>query len=82
MPFCAVRCYLDRASLTPKPIKNTPAIFWSMDVTRGLQTFARDLQAVPGRVVEVGHSEGWGFQSGDTIRLSNPSFDPVSFAAP
>lgn len=53
-----------------------------MDVVRGLQTFARDLQATPGRVVELGHAEGWGFRSGDSIRLSNPQFDPVAFAAP
>ena len=58
------------------------AITVRMDVARGAQTFARDLQVASGRVVEIGHLEGWGFKSGDMVRLSNPSFDTVSFTAP
>jgi len=46
-----------------------------LEVDRGLQHFARDYQLVPGRATQVGHMEGWGFKSGDTIRVSNPSFD-------
>jgi hypothetical protein len=46
-----------------------------LEVERGLQHFARDYQLVPGRTTQVGHMEGWGFKSGDTIRVSNPSFD-------
>jgi hypothetical protein len=53
-----------------------------LDVTRGLQKFARDLQMTPGRVLEIGHLEGWGFKAGDAVTLSNPSFDNISFSAP
>jgi hypothetical protein len=50
-----------------------------VDVTRGLQRFARDLQVAPGRIAELGHLQGWGFKFGDQINLSNPAFDAVSF---
>lgn len=53
-----------------------------MVVIRDAQQFARDLQIVPGRTVEVGHLEGWGFKSGDQVTLSNQSFDSVFLAAP
>jgi hypothetical protein len=50
-----------------------------VDVTRGLHRFARDMQVAPGRIVELGHLEGWGFKSGDQVSLSNPAFDAASF---
>lgn len=46
-----------------------------LEVERGLQRFSRDYQLSPGRTTQVGHLEGWGFKSGDTVRVSNPSFD-------
>ncbi|WP_029524153.1 hypothetical protein [Polaromonas glacialis] len=53
-----------------------------LEVSRAAQVFARDLQIAPGRIVEVGHVEGWGFKSGDKVTLSNQSFDPVFIYAP
>lgn len=53
-----------------------------LDVSRGLQNYSRDLQMSPGRVLEIGHLEGWGFKSGDAVTLSNPSFDSISFSTP
>jgi len=52
----------------------------TLNVTRGLQRFSRELQLVPGRTVEFGHLEGWGFRSGDQVTLSNPAFDSLSFS--
>jgi hypothetical protein len=52
----------------------------TMEVSRGLQHFSRDLQLAPGRTLEFGHLEGWGFRSGDQVTLTHPSFDTVSFS--
>lgn len=51
-----------------------------LDVVRGLQRFSRDLQLRPGTTTSFGHLEGWGFRVGDEVRLTNPAFDPFSFA--
>lgn len=53
-----------------------------LEVTRALQRFARDYQLVPGRPAQVGHLEGWGFLSGDSIKVSNPAFDPKLVTVP
>lgn len=53
-----------------------------LEVERGLQRFIRDYQLAPGRPTQVGHMEGWGFMSGDKIKLSNPAFDPKLATVP
>lgn len=54
----------------------------TLNVTRGHQHFSRDLQLLPGRTVEFGHIEGWGFRGGDEVTLTNSRFSPVVFSAP
>lgn len=53
-----------------------------LEVSRGYQHFAKDLQVAPGRTVSFGHLEGWGFKTGDVIRFSNSSFDPATVTVP
>lgn len=53
-----------------------------LEVARALQHFTHEYQLVPGRPKQVGHLEGWGFMSGDEIRLSNPAFDPKLVTIP
>jgi hypothetical protein len=62
---------LQLAALRPMTVR--------LDVQRDLQHFSRDLQVAPGRRLELGHLEGWGFKSGDQVTVSNPAFDPLVF---
>lgn len=51
----------------------------TVQVSRGAQHFARDLQLTTGRPMELGHLEGWGFRTGDLVEISNSLFDPKAF---
>lgn len=63
-------------------LQSNTAITLRMEVRRGYQQLVRDLQVVPGRTLSFGHIEGWGFRSGDAVRLTNGAFDPTTFTAP
>ena len=53
-----------------------------LECARALQRFSRDIQLVPGRPTSFGHLEGWGFLSGDSVRITNPGFDPKIVTIP
>jgi len=63
-------------------IQSTQAMTIRLEVSRGLQRFVRDYQIAAGRPQAVGHMEGWGFASGDVVRLSNPAFDAKLISIP
>ena len=63
-------------------IQSTQAMTIRLEVSRGLQRFAHDYQLTGGRPKVVGHMEGWGFVSGDLVRLSNPLFDTKVITIP
>lgn len=60
----------------------TAPITATLSVSRGHQSFRRDIQLAPGKTTELGHLEGWGFRSGDRLTLTNSSFDSLEFLAP
>ena len=50
-----------------------------VEVSRGLQKFAQDYQLAPGKPLLA---RGWSFATGDTVRFSNPAFDPRVLRVP
>lgn len=63
-------------------LQSNQSITVRLDVMRAAQNHARELNIVPGRILEYGGLEGWSFRSGDRVVLSNRLFDPMSFSVP
>ena len=63
-------------------LQSNQSITVRLDVMRSAQTHAKELNVVPGRMLEYGGLQGWSFKSGDRVVLSNRLFDSMSFSVP